>query len=161
MPDTTDGRVGELPRISTGISGLDNILHGGLPKDRIYLVEGDPGTGKTTLAMQFVLSGIRKGGRALYISLSETEQELRAMGESHGWELDGLDIFELIPVEANLSGENQYSFFHPEEIELGETIRTIVVVSARQIQHTSSLTPYRSCGCSHSIRAAIAVRCSR
>jgi circadian clock protein KaiC len=126
MPDTTDERVGELPRISTGISGLDNILHGGLPKDRIYLVEGDPGTGKTTLAMQFVLSGIRNGGRALYISLSETEQELRAMGDSHGWVLDGLDIFEMIPVEANLSGENQYSFFHPEEIELGETIRTIV-----------------------------------
>ena len=125
-----------LPRISTGISGLDTILHGGFPKDRIYLVEGDPGTGKTTLAMQFVMNGIANGGKALYVTLSETEDELRAMAESHGWNLGELDIFELIPVEAALTPESQYTFFHPEEVELGETIKTILDrVSERQPTH--------------------------
>src|SRR5687767_2913843 len=101
-----------LPQTSTGIDGLDSILHGGLPKDRMYLVEGDPGTGKTTLAMQFVLEGLRSGGKALYVTLSETKTELIAMAQSHGWALDGLEIFELIPVEANLTADSQYTFFH-------------------------------------------------
>jgi circadian clock protein KaiC len=115
-----------LPQTSTGVAGLDSVLHGGLPKDRIYLVEGDPGTGKTTLAMQFVLEGVRSGGRALYVTLSETKGELIAMAQSHGWSLEGLEIFELIPVEANLTADSQYTFFHAEEVELGETVRTIL-----------------------------------
>jgi circadian clock protein KaiC len=115
-----------LPQTSTGVEGLDTILFGGLPKHRIYLVEGDPGTGKTTLAMQFALEGIRSGGRALYVSLSETRGELVAMARSHGWSLHGLEIFETIPVEANLEAESHYTFFHTEEVELGQTVRTIL-----------------------------------
>jgi circadian clock protein KaiC len=115
-----------LPQTSTGVEGLDTILYGGLPKDRIYLIEGDPGTGKTTIAMQFVLEGIRSGGRALYITLSETKGELISMAKSHGWSLEGLEIFETIPVEANLDPNAQYTFFHTEEVELGETVRTIL-----------------------------------
>ena len=125
-----------LPRISTGISGLDTILHGGFPKDRIYLIEGDPGTGKTTLALQFAMNGVANGGKALYITLSETQDELRAMAVSHGWSLDGVEIFEMIPDEAALTPESQYTFFHPEEVELGETIKTILDrVSERQPTH--------------------------
>jgi KaiC/GvpD/RAD55 family RecA-like ATPase len=120
------GTEWNLPQTSTGISGLDTILHGGLPKDRVYLVEGDPGTGKTTLAMQFALHGVRSGGRALYVTLSETKGELLAMARSHGWDLEGLEIFELIPIEANLGAQSQYTFFHPEEVELGETVNTIL-----------------------------------
>jgi circadian clock protein KaiC len=125
-----------LPQTSTGIPGLNDVLHGGLPKDRIYLVEGDPGTGKTTLAMQFALEGVRGGGKSLYVTLSETKGELIAMAQSHGWSLEGLEIFELIPVEANLTAESQYTFFHSEEVELGETVRSILEhVSARQPTH--------------------------
>jgi circadian clock protein KaiC len=120
------GTEWNLPQTSTGISGLDDILHGGLPRDRVYLVEGDPGTGKTTLALQFALEGVRSGGRALYVTLSETKGELMAMARSHDWSLEGLEIFELIPVEANLAPESQYTFFHPEEVELGETVNTIL-----------------------------------
>jgi circadian clock protein KaiC len=120
------GTEWNLPQTSTGISGLDTILYGGLPKDRVYLVEGDPGTGKTTLAMQFALQGVRSGGRALYVTLSETKGELLAMARSHGWNLEGLEIFELIPIEANLGAQSQYTFFHPEEVELGETVNTIL-----------------------------------
>ena len=113
-------------RVSSGVSGLDDVLHGGLPEHRIYLIEGDPGTGKTTLAMQFMLRGLRDGGRGLYVTLSETEDELRIMADAHGWDISSLLIFECVPVEANLSPDNQYTFFHPEEIELGETIQTIL-----------------------------------
>jgi circadian clock protein KaiC len=123
MPTNEDWK---LPQTSTGITGLNNILHGGLPKDRIYLVEGDPGTGKTTLAMQFALEGVRNGGKSLYLTLSETKGELIAMAQSHGWSLEGLEIFELIPVEANLTTDSQYTFFHSEEIELGETVRSML-----------------------------------
>jgi circadian clock protein KaiC len=123
------------PRISTGITGLDTVLHGGLPADRIYLVEGDPGTGKTTLAMQFILDGIASGGRSLYITLSETEAELQAMADSHGWSLAGVEMFELIPAEANLDPSAQYTFFHTEEVELGETVKTLLE-RVEQVQPT-------------------------
>jgi circadian clock protein KaiC len=130
----TTNQEWNLPQTSTGVAGLNNILHGGLPKDRIYLVEGDPGTGKTTLAMQFALEGVRTGGKSLYVTLSETKGEFIAMAKSHGWSLEGLEIFELIPVEANLSAESQYTFFHSEEVELGQTVRTI-------LDHVSSINP--------------------
>src|SRR5438045_9000028 len=113
-------------RISTGVQGLDEVVFGGLPRNRIYLVDGDPGTGKTTLAMQFVMEGVRRGGRGLYISLSETIGELQAMAESHGWSLDGIAMTELIPVEANLDPASQYTFFHAEEVELGETVKNLM-----------------------------------
>ena len=93
--DTSD----EHPRISTGSRGLDDILGGGLDPERMYLYEGRPGSGKTTLALQFLLEGVRNGERVLYITLSETEGELRLVCKRHGWSLRGITIFELVPPE--------------------------------------------------------------
>lgn len=112
-------------RIKTGIAGLDDILGGGLPANRIYLLEGNPGTGKTTLALEFLLEGKRQGEVVLYITLSETREELFAVAQSHGWTLDGLDIFDLAVPEGETIAETQYTIFHPSEVELGETTRTI------------------------------------
>src|SRR5687767_6645627 len=84
----------QYQRLSTGISVLDDILAGGIPERRLYLVEGDPGSGKTTLALQFLLEGVRRGERCLYVTLSETTDELQAVAASHGWSLDGIDIYE-------------------------------------------------------------------
>lgn len=112
-------------RISTGIVGLDEILLGGLPAGQMYLLEGDPGTGKTTLAMQFIIAGVRKGEKALYITLSESQMELEGSATSHGWNVDELPIAEFIPAEASLSPEQQYTVFHPSEVELAETIQKL------------------------------------
>jgi circadian clock protein KaiC len=111
---------------ATGITGLDAILHGGLPRDRLYLVDGDPGTGKTTLALQFLMAGRDNGERGLYVTLSETAVELRAVAASHGWTLDGLDLHELTPAESLARSENHYTVFHPSEVELGETMKAII-----------------------------------
>lgn len=116
----------ESPRMSTGIEGLDDVLCGGLPRGRLYLVEGSPGVGKTTLALQFLLAGAAAGERVLYITLSETAEELRAVGESHGWNLDGIDIFELSAVEGQLEPEAQYTLFHPAEVELSGAIQELM-----------------------------------
>src|SRR4051794_12686945 len=110
---------------ATGIEGLDDILAGGFPRDHVYLVEGDPGAGKTTLALQFLIEGRRIGERGLYITLSETEQELDEGAKSHGWSLEGLDIFELKAVEQRSLGAD-VSLFHPGEIELGEAMKTLL-----------------------------------
>jgi circadian clock protein KaiC len=112
-------------RASTGIPGLDDILGGGLTPDRLYLVEGTPGTGKTTLALQFLMEGVRLGVPALYITLSETADELRAVAESHGWSLDGVSLFELVS-ESGLDPESEQSVLHPSEVELGETAREVM-----------------------------------
>src|SRR5215210_1076283 len=101
-----------LPRAATGISGLDDVLCGGLTRNRLYLVEGMPGSGKTTLAFQFLLEGVKRGERVVYVTLSETEEEIRSVGESHGWQLDGLTIRELVPEEETLNSEEQYTVFH-------------------------------------------------
>jgi circadian clock protein KaiC len=111
---------------ATGIAGLDDILSGGLTPFRLYLIEGVPGAGKTTLAMQFLLEGARQGDRGLYVTLSETEEELRAMARSHHWSLDGVTIRELVPPEESLQPTEQYTMFHPAEVELSETMRTIL-----------------------------------
>src|SRR5437764_1264405 len=94
-------------RVSTGSEGLDDILGGGLDADRMYLVEGRPGSGKTTLAMQFLLAGSKRGERVLYITMSETERELRLVAERHGWLLEGVDVFELVPAETTLDPERE------------------------------------------------------
>jgi circadian clock protein KaiC len=113
-------------RISTAIKGLDEVLGGGLPADRLYLVEGDPGTGKTTLALQFLIEGVSRGERTLYVALSETAEEIGAVAASHGWTLDGIDVYELSP-EESLQPDAQYTVFHPSELELGQTMKTLLV----------------------------------
>jgi circadian clock protein KaiC len=112
---------------ATGIAGLDDILCGGLTPFRLYLIEGVPGSGKTTLALQYLLEGARLGEPVLYVTLSETEEELRAMARSHGWELNRhVTIRELVPPEEALQPAEQYTMFHPAEVELSETTRTIL-----------------------------------
>jgi circadian clock protein KaiC len=124
---TPSRRVSRQPitRLSTGISGLDDILGGGLTAQRVYLVEGSPGTGKTTLGLQFLLDGIALGETVLYITLSETADELDAVAQSHGWSLDAISIFELASDTA-LDPDAQQSVFHPSEVELGETTRSVM-----------------------------------
>ena len=114
-----------LERAPVGVAGLDDILGGGLTPSRIYLLEGTPGTGKTTLALQFLLRGVELGESGLYVTLSETEVELRAVAASHGWSLDGLSIHELVN-EAGLDPESEQSILHPSDLELGETTRAIM-----------------------------------
>jgi circadian clock protein KaiC len=113
-------------RMTTGNEGLDTVLHGGFPADRLYLVEGDPGTGKTTLALKFLLEGAGQGEAVLYVTLSETKEELTAVAKSHGWSLDSVNIYELIPAEESLKADTQYTIFHPSEVELGDTTRAII-----------------------------------
>jgi circadian clock protein KaiC len=113
-------------RVSTGIIGLDYILKGGLPKNRLHLIEGSPGTGKTTLAMRFLLEGVRSGERVLYITLSESGDELTAVAKSHGWSLDGIDILDLTESEDGFDENSRYTVFHPSEVELDETTRKIL-----------------------------------
>ena len=112
-------------RLSTGIAGLDNVLCGGLDAERLYLVEGEPGTGKTTLALQFLMEGARRGEKGLYVTLSESERELRLVAKRHGFSLDQLSIFELVPPEASLDPERELTLFHPAELELTETSKLI------------------------------------
>lgn len=111
--------------ISSGNSGLDAVLRGGLPRNRLYLLEGSPGSGKTTFALQFLLEGIRQGEPCLYITLSETSEELHAVAASHGWTLDGIELFEFASAEAVLGGDRDQSVLYSWEVELGETVRLI------------------------------------
>jgi len=108
-----------------GIAGLDDITDGGLKRGRLFLLEGSPGTGKTTIATQFLIEGAARGERGLYITLSETEAEFRAGAASHGWDLAGIDIFELVPPENLLDEEQQQSLLYSSDLELGETTRRI------------------------------------
>jgi len=111
---------------STGVPGLDDILRGGLTPDRLYLLEGVPGSGKTTLALQFLLEGVRRGESVLYVTLSETEAELQGVAASHGWSLDGVTVRELVPSAASLQPDDHYTMFHPSEIELTDTTKAIL-----------------------------------
>ena len=112
-------------RAQTGIPGLDDVLGGGLPRNLLYVVQGSPGAGKTTIGLQFLIAGREAGERGLYVSLSETGEELRAAARSHGWSLDGIDIHEVLPPE-NVSAEAENTLFHPAEIELSETTGAII-----------------------------------
>jgi circadian clock protein KaiC len=107
--------------ISTGISGLDNVLGGGLTKERLYLLEGDPGSGKTTMALQFLIEGARNGESVLYITLAENDIELRAVAQAHGFSMDGVTVHEVIPEESILDPNEQYTVLHPSEVELSDT----------------------------------------
>ena len=110
----------------TDIIGLDDVLKGGLTRHRLYLVEGTPGSGKTTLALQFLRAAAGRGEPVLYVTLSETEEELRAVAFSHGWTLDGVTIHELTPTEAAIDPDEQYTMFHASEVELGATIKSVL-----------------------------------
>ncbi len=112
--------------LATGIRGLDEVLHGGLIQNRIYLVDGAPGSGKTTLSLQFLMEGARRGERVLYITLSETEAELRESARSHGWSLEGIRIGEFIPGDDTLRKGSELTMYHSSEVELGETLRDIL-----------------------------------
>jgi circadian clock protein KaiC len=113
-------------RAATGIAGLDHVLNGGLTPHRLYLIEGVPGSGKTTMALQFLLEGVRRGESVLYVTLSENEEELRNVADSHGWSLDGVTIRELVASESSLSNDDHYTMFHPSEVELSETTKAIL-----------------------------------
>src|SRR4030081_3430992 len=112
-------------KAKTGIWGLDNILSGGFSRGHVFLVEGAPGTGKTTVALQFLLEGAKAGEKFLYITLSETERELRDGAASHGWSLDDIEVFELLPPESLLDSEQQQSLLYSSDLELGETTKQI------------------------------------
>lgn len=112
-----------IARSLTGVSGLDEILHGGLIAGRLYLVDGNPGAGKTTLALQYLLEGVRADERCLYVTLSETRNELVANAKSHGWSLDGIEILELFADELHVDGESDLTMYHPSEVELSTTTR--------------------------------------
>ena len=114
------------PFASTGIEGLDLVLTGGFTVNRLYLIEGAPGSGKTTLAFQFLLEGLRQGESVLYVALSETKEEAKVAVASHGWLLDGVFVRELVPTEESLAPGEQYTMFHPSEIELTEATKRIL-----------------------------------
>ncbi len=122
--------IPEQERASSGIAGLDHILGGGFPANHLYLIEGTPGAGKTTLGLQFLRRGVVEGEKGLYITLSETANELRTVAASHGWSLDGIEIFELVTDEG-LSPDAEQSILHPSEVELGETTRGVMSVADR------------------------------
>jgi circadian clock protein KaiC len=116
-----------LPAVaSTGVPGLDLILGGGLPRHRIYLFQGDPGVGKTTVGMHFLMSGRSVGERCLYIALSETTAEIRGVVESHGWSIEGIDLVELSALEQSSGLESENTLFQPSEVELHETTRRLL-----------------------------------
>jgi circadian clock protein KaiC len=113
-------------KAKSGIRGLDDILSGGFSRGHVFLVEGAPGTGKTTVALQFLLEGLKAGEKCLYVTLSETERELRDGAASHGWSLDeGIEVFELLPPESLLDSEQQQSLLYSSDLELGETTKQI------------------------------------
>jgi circadian clock protein KaiC len=113
-------------RLNTGVSGLDEILNGGLPRNRLYLLEGEPGTGKTTIGLQFLLQGVREGEKCVYITLSESEDEIAAVAGSHGWDLTGLVIHDLTVSGDSLQDDSHYTVFHPAEVELDATTQAVL-----------------------------------
>jgi circadian clock protein KaiC len=113
-------------RVRTGIDGLDNILSGGLPNGHLFVVEGEPGTGKTTLGLQYLMDGAGRGEKVMYVTLSESKLELEGVARSHKWSLDGVALFEFTPTEESLRAEDQYSVFHPSELEFQDTTQSIL-----------------------------------
>ena len=118
--------TGVLRRAALGIAGLDDVLAGGLARNRLHLLEGSPGTGKTTIALQFLMQGAREGEAGIYVTLAETEEELRDGARSHGWEISDLvGIVELLPPESALDPEQHQSLLYSSDLEFGETIQRL------------------------------------
>jgi len=111
---------------ATGIPGFDDIIGGGLTPNRLYLIEGDPGAGKTTLALQFMLEGVRNKEPVVYVTLSETRGELEGIAQSHGWSLEGIHVHDLLPSQESLLPDAHTRMFHPSEVELSDTTRAIL-----------------------------------
>ena len=136
---STDGRSGKVvdssaaPVLKTGIPGLDNILGGGFPAQRLFLIEGEPGAGKTTLSMQFLLEGAARGEQGLYVTLSESAHELEVVARSHGWRLDGISVLDMESVPNLAEPEAQYTVFHPSEVELQDSV-TAVLARAEEVK---------------------------
>jgi circadian clock protein KaiC len=126
----------ESDKASTGIPGLDDVLSGGFPRRRLYLIQGDPGVGKTTLALQFLLEGARLGEKVLYITLSETREEMEAVADSHGWSLDAIELYELSAIEELLGPESMQTVYRSAEVELSET-------TAKLLEKVSEVNPTR------------------
>lgn len=126
LPRHAPSKASPVELFATGIAGLDDILEGGLARDHLYLIEGDPGTGKTTMALQYLMEGIRIGQPGLYVTLSESKTELLEIAVSHGWSIDGVEVFELTPDETQLKPEAQYTVFNPSEIELNDTTNAVL-----------------------------------
>ena len=124
MPAKKTAQSASLTRVSTGVEGLDEILGGGLPANHLYLVDGEPGTGKTTLALEFLLAGAWQGARGLYVTLSESRAELSEVAASHGWTMDDIDVFELAADQSETAED--YTLFHPAEIELQQTMDAVL-----------------------------------
>ena len=136
MPDEKTLISADDPRCPSGIPGFDDILGGGLPPNCFYLVQGDPGAGKTTLALQFLLEGVRRGESVFYITLSETKAELLKVAHSHGWPLDSIPLLELSAIESLLGPDAQTSVFHPSEFELNKITNLL-------LDHIRKLRPAR------------------
>lgn len=123
---SNERRDNAVSRVSTGVPGLDDVLYGGFPLGHLYLIEGDPGAGKTTVGLQFLMCGASRNERVLYVTLSESKSELEEAARSHGWSLDGVEVYEFAPTEENLRPEDQYSHFHPSEVEFQDTTQHIL-----------------------------------
>jgi circadian clock protein KaiC len=119
------------PKAASGIEGLDDILRGGFPAERIYLIEGIPGSGKTTLALQFLLAGAARGERGMLVALTETREEMEQSAASHGWDLGGLEILEIGASNTELGADTRYTMFHPSEVELSDTTKKILAEAER------------------------------
>jgi circadian clock protein KaiC len=124
--DARVARPTPQPLHSIGIAALDGVLGGGLTPNRMYMVEGVPGSGKTTLGLQYLMAGVAAGESTLYVTLSESEDEVRAIADSHGWDFTGLNIVEIIPDENHLTDAEQYTVFAPSEVELNQTLQGII-----------------------------------
>jgi circadian clock protein KaiC len=123
---TLDVTPGPRGLAATGIAGLDAVLRGGFTRNRLFLIEGVPGSGKTTLALQFLLEGVARGEKVLYVTLSETREELNEVAVSHGWSLDKVQVRDIAPTAESLQADQEYTMFHPSEVELGETTKMIL-----------------------------------
>ncbi len=136
MPKPSAGNINrpappKQPRALTGLEGLDDVLGGGLPRNHIYLVDGEPGSGKTTLALQYLLEGVARGEQGLYVTLSESEGELTDVARSHGWSIDGITIYELTADGTGPVGDEEYTIFHPAEVELRQTLDAVFEIVER------------------------------